>query len=181
MAAGVIYKSSARISAGGTALPIKRVATTRPSGNTKLSGRPWSRASSRTCSSRACVPSCHTYTALVVDTVGARPSSSYMRECWVLRRRKARWYRRGVRRVSGGRSARACSRLPSVRRESEAVGSRWQHAPPPLPMSVKPTVCHWPPLGRHVPQGPAKKGHPGPGAGIHAERRSPAEAGAPRF
>ena len=38
--AGVIYKSSARISAGGTALPIKRVATTRPSGNTKLSGRP---------------------------------------------------------------------------------------------------------------------------------------------
>ena len=40
VAAGVIYKSSARISAGGTALPIKRVATTRPSGNTKLSGRP---------------------------------------------------------------------------------------------------------------------------------------------
>ena len=107
MAAGAIYKKSARISVGGTALPIKRVATTRPSGNTKLSGRPWSRASSRTCSSRACVPSCHTYTALVVDTVGARPSSSYMRECWVLRRRKARWYRRGVRRVSGGRSARA--------------------------------------------------------------------------
>jgi hypothetical protein len=31
------------------------------------------------------VPSCHTYTALVVDTVGARPSTSYMRECWVLR------------------------------------------------------------------------------------------------
>ena len=31
VAAGVIYKSSARISAGGTALPIKRVATTRPS------------------------------------------------------------------------------------------------------------------------------------------------------
>ena len=87
VAAGAIYKRSARISAGGTALPIKRVATTRPSGNTKLSGRPWSRASSRTCSSRACVPSCHTYTALVVDTVGARPSSSYMRECWVLRRR----------------------------------------------------------------------------------------------
>ena len=81
VAAGAIYKRSARISAGGTALPIKRVATTRPSGNTKLSGRPWSRASSRTCSSRACVPSCHTYTALVVDTVGARPNSSYMREC----------------------------------------------------------------------------------------------------
>ena len=69
VAAGAIYKSSARISPGGTALPIKRVATTRPSGNTKLSGRPWSRASSRTCSSRACVPSCHTYTALVVDPV----------------------------------------------------------------------------------------------------------------
>ena len=40
VAAGAIYKRSARISAGGTALPIKRVATTRPSGNTKLSGRP---------------------------------------------------------------------------------------------------------------------------------------------
>ena len=36
MAAGVIYKSSARISAGGTALPIKRVATTRPSGDEPL-------------------------------------------------------------------------------------------------------------------------------------------------
>ena len=55
VAAGVIYKSSARISAGGTALPIKRVATTRPSGNTNFSGRPWRRATSRTCSSRACV------------------------------------------------------------------------------------------------------------------------------
>ena len=87
VAAGAIYKSSARISPGGTALPIKRVATTRPSGNTKLSGRPWSRASSRTCSNRAYVPSCHTCTALVVDTGGARPSSSYMRECGVLRRR----------------------------------------------------------------------------------------------
>ena len=30
VAAGAIYKRSARISAGGTALPIKRVATTRP-------------------------------------------------------------------------------------------------------------------------------------------------------
>ena len=88
VAAGAIYKRSAHISAGGTALPIKRVCSyrscyTRPSGKTKLSGRPWSRASSRACSSRACVPSCHTYTALVVDTVGARPSSSYMRECAV--------------------------------------------------------------------------------------------------
>ena len=39
VAAGAIYKSSARISAGGTALPIKRVATTRHRAGGRHGGR----------------------------------------------------------------------------------------------------------------------------------------------
>ena len=50
------------------------------------------------------------------------------------------------RRLLGARAARIATRTTGFPffLLGVAVGRRWPHAPPPLPMSVKPTACHWP-------------------------------------